>query len=254
MLSSSSSSSTKKKKKTTTKKKGSDDEDNADEKNSNDDDGNDEKEELSAFNLARARKLASPDAFYLLAGALGALMAGSVFPSWGLLFAQTIALLYVRIYACTDELLSTTIYDTCEDYWSYESDRMQDQSFTLSAYWAILVCVCVVGNMLTFWGFGNASERMNRRVRDWTFHSLIRQEVSFFDQRSVGKITSELQEDATRIQTFTGDPIRSLLIALSSIDRFNLIVYLYVAFRSSCRSMHSSHGIRNEFRNEKHVW
>ena len=88
----SSSSSTKKKKKTTTKKKGSkqldDDEDNADEKSNNDDDGNDEKEELSAFNLARARKLASPDAFYLLAGALGALMAGSVFPSWGLLFAR----------------------------------------------------------------------------------------------------------------------------------------------------------------------
>ena len=111
----SSSSSTKKKKKTTTKKKGSkqldDDEDNADEKSNNDDDGNDEKDELSAFNLARARKLASPDAFYLLAGALGALMAGSVFPSWGLLFARTYkydtrvcvcvcVIQYIYIYIC----------------------------------------------------------------------------------------------------------------------------------------------------------
>jgi ATP-binding cassette subfamily B (MDR/TAP) protein 1 len=88
------------KKKTTIKKKGSkkidDDDENKDEdnddENNNDDDGNAEKdaiekEELSAFNLARARKLASPDAFYLLAGSLGALMAGSVFPAWGLLFA-----------------------------------------------------------------------------------------------------------------------------------------------------------------------
>jgi ATP-binding cassette subfamily B (MDR/TAP) protein 1 len=94
---------------------------------------------------------------------------------------------------------------------------MQNRSFTLSFFWAVVVCVCVSGNILTFWGFGNASERMNRRVRDSAFHSLVRQEVSFFDQRSVGKITSELQEDATRIQTFTGDPIRSLLIALSSV-------------------------------------
>ena len=106
---------------------------------------------------------------------------------------------------------------------------MRSQSFTLASYWAIVVCVCVSGNMLTFWGFGNASERMNRRVRDWTFHSLVRQEVSFFDQRSVGKITSELQEDATRIQTFTGDPIRSLLIALSSVLT-GLILSFVVSF------------------------
>jgi ATP-binding cassette, subfamily B (MDR/TAP), member 1 len=43
--------------------------------------------ELSAFSLARARKMAAPDSFYILAGSLGALFAGSVFPMWGLLFA-----------------------------------------------------------------------------------------------------------------------------------------------------------------------
>ena len=36
-----------------------------------------EEEELSYFSLARARKMASPDMFYILAGALGALIAGS---------------------------------------------------------------------------------------------------------------------------------------------------------------------------------
>lgn len=46
-----------------------------------------EEEELSAFSLARARQMAAPDTFYLLAGSLGALMAGGVFPMWGLLFA-----------------------------------------------------------------------------------------------------------------------------------------------------------------------
>lgn len=47
-----------------------------------------EDEELSSFSLARARQMAAPDTFYLLVGALGAIMAGGVFPMWGLLFAR----------------------------------------------------------------------------------------------------------------------------------------------------------------------
>jgi ATP-binding cassette, subfamily B (MDR/TAP), member 1 len=46
-----------------------------------------EEAELTAFSLARARKMAAPDYYYILVGSVGALVAGSVFPMWGLLFA-----------------------------------------------------------------------------------------------------------------------------------------------------------------------
>ena len=46
-----------------------------------------EKESSRAFDIARARKLASPDVMFLIVGAFGALMAGAVFPAWGVLFA-----------------------------------------------------------------------------------------------------------------------------------------------------------------------
>jgi len=180
-----------------------------------------EEEEASKFEIARARQLASPDGIYLLIGSLGALMAGSIFPSWGLLFAETIDLLFSPVFSCDpenlDALLFTMNYETCEAYWNSEGERLKERSFVLSAYWIIIVFVCITGNILVFWGFGHASERMTRRLRDDAFHALVRQEVSFYDKRSVGKITSELQEDATRIQTFTGEPVRSLLIALSSL-------------------------------------
>ena len=71
--------------------------------------------------------------------------------------------------------------------------------------------------MLTFWGFGTASERLNKRVRDSTFAALLRQEVSYFDKRSVGRITSQLQDDATKIHAFSGEPVRSFLIAVASL-------------------------------------
>ena len=71
--------------------------------------------------------------------------------------------------------------------------------------------------MLTFWGFGTARERLNKRVRDSTFAALLRQEVGFFDKRSVGSITSELQDDAAKIHAFSGEPARSFLIAVASL-------------------------------------
>jgi ATP-binding cassette subfamily B (MDR/TAP) protein 1 len=176
-----------------------------------------EEKELGAFSLARARQMAAPDAGYLIAGSIGAIMAGSVFPMWGLLFAETIDLLFRRVFDCDNALLDELGFETCEDYWDQTAEEMRQRSFEVAGFWAIVAFGSVAGNMLTFWGFGNASERMNKRVRDAAFESLVRQEVSYFDQRSVGKITSQLQDDASRLQTFTGEPIRSFLIACASI-------------------------------------
>jgi ATP-binding cassette subfamily B (MDR/TAP) protein 1 len=176
-----------------------------------------EEEELGAFSLQRVRKLAAPDALYLMVGAFGALLAGSVFPMWGLLFAETIELLFRRVYFCDDELLEFTGFETCDELWADIADEMRKRSYQVASYWAAVAIGSIVGNILLFWGFGNASERMNKRVRDTAFSSLVRQEVAYFDKRSVGKITSQLQDDAARFHTFTGEPIRAFLIAIASV-------------------------------------
>ena len=48
-----------------------------------------EEAEKSAFSMKRAREMATPDAIYMLFGAIGAVFAGGVFPAWGIMFAQT---------------------------------------------------------------------------------------------------------------------------------------------------------------------
>lgn len=177
-----------------------------------------EEEEQGNFSLARARQLAAPDTIYLILGSIGALFAGSVFPMWGLLFAETIDLLFRPVYACDDATAQEDFgFDTCEDYWDDTADGMRSRSFVVAGYWAIVAFGSVFGNVLTFWGFGQASERMNKRVRDATFKSLVRQECAYFDKRSVGKITSQLQDDAARLHTFTGEPVRAFLIAIASV-------------------------------------
>jgi len=187
-----------------------------------------EEEEKNAFSLARVREMAAPEAFYMTVGSIGALMAGSVFPLWGLLFAETIDLLFRIVEPCEEATAGDLGFDTCQDYRDDMADDMRDRSFIVAGYWAIIAVGAVLGNVIVFWGFGNASERINKRTRDDAFTALVRQEVAFFDKRSVGAITSQLQDDAARIQTFSQEPIRSFLIAISSVVTGVVLSFVYM--------------------------
>ena len=70
----------------------------------------------------------------------------------------------------------------------------------------------------------------------------MRQEVAFFDKRSVGSITSQLQDDAARVHAFSGEPVRSFLVALSSVVTgvvLSFIVSCYVT-RPRCSADYAS--------------
>lgn len=56
----------------------------------------------------------------------------------------------------------------------------------------------------------------------------MRQEVAYFDQRSVGRITSQLQDDAARIQAFSGEPVRAFLTALASVVTGVVLSFAYM--------------------------
>lgn len=177
-----------------------------------------QEDEENAFSLKRARQMASPDTAWMLAGAIGAVAAGGVFPLWGVLFSQTIDLLFRRVEACPlpDDSIPGG-FPSCQAYQDDIAQDMRTTSFQVAGYWIGLFAMCIVGNIITSWGFGTASERLSKRVRDSSFLALLRQDVSFFDKRSVGSITSQLQDDAARIQAFSGAPIRSFVIAISSV-------------------------------------
>lgn len=100
----------------------------------------------------------------------------------GVLFAQTIILFFRRVVACPgpNGSIPDLSFSTCEGYWNDIAESMQDDSFVISGYWVIIAVGSIVGNVLTYWGFGMASERLNKRVRDTTFSALLRQEIAFF--------------------------------------------------------------------------
>lgn len=154
-------------------------------------------------NSKRARLFAKEDVGLLVVGSVGALLAGVGFPTTGVLFGYLIELLY----RC-----DAPGFPSCSSI----ADDMQTTSFYITFAWiGVLVCTSV-GNVLLYFGFGTASEKMNQRVRNALFQSLLRQEVAYFDKRNVNSITSQLQDDASILHAFSGEPLRTFIIALSS--------------------------------------
>jgi ATP-binding cassette, subfamily B (MDR/TAP), member 1 len=124
-----------------------------------------------------------------------------------------IEVLYTPVVDC-EALPNESI--SCDEYYHETASFMKDRSIDIFYGYLGTIAATMIGFTLLFWGFGAASERMNKRVRDSAFASLLRQEVAWFDMRSPSYIASQLSEDAALLQSFSGEPIRSLVVNLSS--------------------------------------
>ncbi len=182
--------------------------------------------EKDSFDVQYARKLAWPDIKFFVIGLCGTIIAAFVFPAWGVMFAQMMKLLFTPVLPCDGTGFVPGEYDSCDTYFNKAAENMKDSSFRLGVYWVLLVLVCLIGNIVLYFGFGTAGERLNKRVRDMAFESLIRQEVAFFDKQNVGRISSQLQDDVTILQTFLGDPIKNTTFALCSVAAGVVISFL----------------------------
>jgi len=167
----------------------------------------------------RARLMAKDDYGLFFIGSIGAILAGLVFPGWGVVFAFMIELLFRQVKFC-DDTDSTSLpegFTLCKDYWEYEAAAIQTLSFNVTYGWVGLVAATLIGNVLLFYGFGTATERMNKRVRDAVFTALMRQDVEYYDTHSIAKLSSQIEDDAAMIHAFSGEPIRTFVMSLASV-------------------------------------
>lgn len=181
----------------------------------------------------RAKVLARSDFGLFFIGSVGAILAGLLYPGWGVVFAFMIELLYNPIFPCDDTALPFTnprtgddsVFDSCQDYFDYEADYMKDFSLNVTYAWCGIIASGMIGNVLLFYGFGAATERMNKRVRDQIFVALMKQDVSYYDTHSLSNLSTKLEDDAAMMHSFSGEPIRQLTMTVAS-----LVVGLVISF------------------------
>lgn len=177
---------------------------------------------------SKARLLAKDDLHLFGVGSIGAVLAGLMFPGWGIIFAYMIEYLYYPVLPCDTDEQAPPGYSTCDDYINSVTDTMQSISFKLTYGWLAIIAAVMIGDVLVYFGFGTASERINKRVRDSAFTSLLRQEISYFDAHTVGTLTSQLSDDAAMIHSFSGQPIRQLVMSLSSVLVGVVVSFVYM--------------------------
>merc|ERR1712137_1253973 len=83
--------------------------------------------------------------------------------------------------------------------------------------WLGLMASTLLGNVLLFYGFGTATERMNKRVRDSIFVALMRQDMAYYDTHSIAKLSAQIEDDAAMMHSFSGEPIRTLTMTSASV-------------------------------------
>lgn len=175
----------------------------------------------------RARVMARSDIGLFFIGSVGAILAGLLYPAWGVVFAFMIEVLYYPVFPCDESnpLVKGVLYDSCEDYFNSEADYLRDFSFKVTYAWCGIIASGLIGNVLLFYGFGAAQERMNKRIRDQIFIALMRQDISYYDTHSISNLSTRLEDDAAMMHSFSGEPIRQFTMTAAS-----LLVGLFLSF------------------------
>lgn len=173
-------------------------------------------------NQARARSLAKDEYPLFVIGSIGAILHGLIFPGQGFVFAYMIEVFYRYTVTCNEDASAGEVFvpegfPTCQMYWDSIADDMRDLSINIIFLLTALIACTLVGCVIMFKAFGMATERINKRVRDETFRALVRQEVAWFDVRSVSEVTSQLSDDAAMIHSFSGEPIRTFVMTIASV-------------------------------------
>ncbi|XP_044148635.1 ATP-binding cassette sub-family B member 5-like isoform X4 [Bufo gargarizans] len=142
-----------------------------------------EKEKLPNISFLKILKLNKSEWLYILIGTLAATINGGVHPAFSVIFAKVIA-----------------IFGTDDDEFIQREINI----------YSIIVTVIGVVSFFTFFlqgfMFGRSGEVLTMRLRQMAFKSMLRQEISWFDDKknSTGALTTRLATDASQIQAATG--------------------------------------------------
>ncbi|XP_008675534.1 ABC transporter B family member 11 isoform X2 [Zea mays] len=145
--------------------------------------------------LGRLLYLNKPEALVLALGSITAAMHGVIFPIYGTLISTAIKVFYEP-----------------------PAELLKDSRFWASMFVALGACAFVL-IPVEYFLFGLAGGKLVERVRSLTFQSLMRQEISWFDEpeHSSGSIGARLSTDAMNVKRLVGDNLALNVQTLSTV-------------------------------------
>ncbi|KAM4688621.1 ATP-binding cassette sub-family B member 5-like [Discoglossus pictus] len=136
--------------------------------------------DISFFKLLKLNKSEWP---YILLGTLAATVNGGVHPTFCIFFAKIISI-----------------------FSSDDAEKIRHEADMCSIIFLVTGVISMVTYFLQGFMFGRSGEVLTMRLRHMAFKAMLRQEISWFDDKknSTGALTTRLATDASQVQTATG--------------------------------------------------
>ncbi|KAH7214971.1 P-loop containing nucleoside triphosphate hydrolase protein, partial [Fusarium oxysporum] len=139
------------------------------------------------------------DILLLIVGTLAASGAGAPFPLMGIIFGQLVNDLNTA--SCDDGKVAS----------QYSPKELQDSinKKVVMITWIGVISFALIYTYIVSWSI--FSRRLENRIRDRYFMSILLQDATFFDKRQAGEITSRLNVDIQAIQSGTSEKVGIIL-------------------------------------------
>uniref|UniRef100_A0A674I817 ATP-binding cassette sub-family B member 5 n=1 Tax=Terrapene triunguis TaxID=2587831 RepID=A0A674I817_9SAUR len=155
---------------------------------------------VSFLKLFRLNKSEWP---FIALGTLAAVISGACHPIFSIIFAKII-----------------TVNDP---------ERIQHEANIFSITFAVIGGVCFITWFLQGFLYGRSGEILTMRLRHMAFKAMLRQEISWFDDKknNTGALTTRLATEAAQIQTATGSRLGVIAQNISSMGLSVIISFIY---------------------------
>ncbi|XP_077607205.1 bile salt export pump isoform X1 [Crocuta crocuta] len=163
-------------------------------------------EEIEPAPVRRILKFNAPEWPYMLVGAVGASVNGSVTPLYAFLFSQILG-----TFSLSDK----------------EEQRSQINGVCL--LFVVLGCVSICTQFLQEYAFAKSGELLTKRLRKFGFRAMLGQDIGWFDdlRNSPGALTTRLATDASQVQGAAGSQIGMMVNSFTNISVAIIIAFVF---------------------------
>lgn len=118
-----------------------------------------EPDKIHHVSLSRLLKLSKPEWFYLFLGSIGAIINGSLWQMYAVVFSRIMKIYYGP------------------------EDEIKAEALPWSFVLAGVAVACIIGNTAQSGFFGLSGERLTNRIREMAYKAVIRKNIAFFDEK-----------------------------------------------------------------------
>ncbi|XP_019778906.2 bile salt export pump isoform X3 [Tursiops truncatus] len=163
-------------------------------------------EEIEPAPVRRILKVNAPEWPYMLVGAVGAAVNGTVTPFYAFFFSQILGIFSVP-----------------------DKEEQRSQIHGVCLFFVAIGCVSFCTQFLQGYAFAKSGELLTKRLRKLGFRAMLGQDIGWFDdlRNSPGALTTRLATDASQVQGAAGSQIGMMVNSFTNITVAMIIAFFF---------------------------